>query len=120
MEEGLAAARFGGAGPDRVVPREIGDDGNLRRLLLLATPWFEAEHLTLAGTATWESPGEGGDRWHAILFLSGEGVVRAFDRRAEPAPFRPGDTVLFPAGHDAYEIEPRGGRIVQALAFREA
>ncbi len=120
VEQGLEALRLGPAGPDRVVPREVVDDGNLRRLLLVATPWFEAEHLTAAGTVTLET-GEGDrDRWHALLFLSGSGVVRAFDRRAEPAEFRPGDTVMLPAGHDDYEIEPRAGQVVQALAFREA
>jgi mannose-6-phosphate isomerase len=119
VEEGLAAARLGPAGPDRIVPKEIEDDGNLRRLLLVATPWFQAEHLTLAGTCTFETARDGEPRWHAILFLAGEGTVRAFDRRAEATPFRPGDTVLLPSGHEQYEIEPRGGKVVQALAFRE-
>jgi mannose-6-phosphate isomerase len=119
VEEGLAAAHLRPAGPDRIVPREIGDDGNLRRLLLAATPWFQAEHLTLAGTGTFEADLDGEARWHALLFLSGEGTVRAFDRRAEPTPFRAGDTLLLPSGHDHYEIEPRNGKVVQALAFRE-
>lgn len=120
VDQGLAAARLRPAGPDRIVPKEIEDDGNLRRLLLVATPWFEVEHLTFAGTATYEILQEEEARWHGVLFLSGEGTVRAFDRRAEPAPFRPGDTILLPSGHDHYEIEPRNGKVVQALAFREA
>jgi mannose-6-phosphate isomerase len=116
----LEAARLGPAGPDRVVPREIEDDGNLRRLLLLVTKWFEVEHVTAAGTATFEAADGEGGRWWALLFLSGSGTVRAFRRGAEPAPFRPGDTVLLPAGHDHFEIEPADGKVVQALAFREA
>jgi mannose-6-phosphate isomerase len=120
VEEGMAAARLGPAGPDRIVPRELDDDGNLRRLLLVATPWFEAEHLTLAGTATLDAEGEDGSRWHALLVLSGEGAVRAFDRRAAAADFRPGDTLLLPSGHDLYEIAPRAGKVVQALLFRPA
>jgi mannose-6-phosphate isomerase len=118
VERGLEAIRPGGAGPRTVEPREVGDDGNLRRVLLVATRWFQAEHLTAAGTATFETPLDGADPWHLLFFLSGEGVVRAFDRRAEKAPFRPGDTLLLPAGHDQYEIEPRRGKVVQALAFR--
>ena len=120
IDRGLEALRLGPAGPDRVVPRELGDDGNLRRLLLVANRWFEAEHLTAAGTVTFETADGDRDRWHAVLVLSGSGVVRAFDRRAEPAEFRPGDTSMLPASRDAYEIEPRGGQVVQALAFREA
>lgn len=120
VEEGLGAARLGPAGPDRVVPRELLDEGNLRRLLMVATPWFEAEHLTVDGTATLDLSLDGDEepRWHAVLFLSGEGTVRAFDRRAEATPFRPGDTLLLPAAAQAWEVEPRGGRVVQALAFR--
>jgi mannose-6-phosphate isomerase len=123
VDAALEAARFGPREPDRVVPRELEDDGNLRRLLLFATRWFSAEHLTFAGTATLETgaggEGDGGpDPWSAVLFLSGEGRVRAFDRRAEPAPFRPGDTVLLPAARDAWEIEPASGKVVQALLFR--
>jgi mannose-6-phosphate isomerase len=120
VEEGIAAARLGPAGPDRIVPKELEDDGNLRRLLLVATPWFQAEHLTFAGTATFETARDGEPRWHGILFLAGEGTVRAFDRRAEVTPFRPGDSVLLPSGHEHYEIEPRNGKVVQALAFSEA
>jgi mannose-6-phosphate isomerase len=119
LEQGLASALLGPAGPDRVVPRELEDDGNLRRLLLLATDWCEAEHLTFAGTATFEVPESDGRGWHAILVLQGEGTIRAFDRRAPAADFRPGDALLLPAGHDHYEWEPRGGKVVQALAFRE-
>ena len=119
LKEGLAAARLGPAGPDRIVAKEIEDDGNLQRLLLVSTPHFQVEHLTLAGTASFETPVDGEPRWHALLVISGEGVVRAFDRRAAPTPFRPGDTVLLPSGHEIYEIEPAGGRVVQALAFRE-
>ena len=111
-------------GPDVLEARELEDDGNLRRLLLAETPWFRAEHLTAAGTATFEAWGdddaEGNeDRWHAMLVLSGSGVVRAFDRRAEAAPFAPGDTLLLPAAHECYEIEPRAGRVLEALVFRE-
>lgn len=120
LDRGLEALRLGPAGPDRVKARELGDDGNLRRLLLVATRWFEAEHLTAAGTCTFEAADGDRDRWHAVLVLSGSGTLRAFDRRAEPAPFGPGDTILLPSAHDHYEIEPRGGKAVQALAFREA
>lgn len=116
----LECANFGDPGPDRVEPREMGDDGNLRRVLVVATRWFQGEHLTAAGTATFETSLGDADRWHVLFFLSGEGTVRAFDRRAVPARFGPGATVLLPAGHDQYEIEPRGGKVVQALAFREA
>ena len=124
LQAGLEAARFGPRDPDRVVPRELEDDGNLRRLLLLSTKWFTAAHLTVAGPPTLEftsgdGDGEDGeDPWHAVLFLSGTGLVRAFDRRAVPTPFRPGDTVLLPAARDQWEIEPLGGKVVQALAFR--
>jgi len=119
--EGLEAIRVGARGPDRVEPAEISDDGCLRRLLLVETPWFRVEHLTAAGTSTFEAWGEeeDEDRWHAALVLSGSGTVRAFDRRAEPARFAPGDTLLLPAGHEHYEIEPAGGRVVEALVFRE-
>ncbi len=120
VEEGLAAARLGPAGPDRIVPRELEDDGNLRRLLLVATRWFEVEHLTVAGTATFETPRDGEPRWHGMLFLSGEGTVRAFDRRTSPAPFGPGTTLLLPSAHELYEIEPRAGKVVHTLAYREA
>jgi mannose-6-phosphate isomerase len=119
LKEGLAAARLGPAGPDRIVAKELEDDGNLRRLLLVATPYFQVEHVTMAGTASFETPVDGEPRWHALLVLAGEGTIRAFDRRAAPSPFRPGDTLLLPSGHELYEIEPRGGRVVQALAFRE-
>jgi len=127
VEEGLQALRAPPPGPDRAQPREVEEDGNLRRVLLASTPWFEAEHVTAAGTVTFstgseeeEEEEEADDRWHAVLFLSGAGTVRAFHRRAEPAPFGPGDTVLLPAGHEHYEIEPRAGMVVQALAFRES
>ena len=53
-----------------------------------------------------------------MLFLSGAGTVRAFHRRAETALFGPGETVLLPAGHEHYEIEPMAGKVVQALVFR--
>jgi len=120
LDAGLEAAHLRPAGPDRVVPREVEDDGNLRRLLLVATPHFSAEHLTVPGICTLETGAEdeeGEPRWRVLFFLSGGGVVRAFDRRAEPAPFLPGDAVLLPAAHDAYEIEPAGGKVVQALSF---
>jgi mannose-6-phosphate isomerase len=124
VEAGLRCLR-GQPGPDRATPREIEEDGNLRRLLLAATPWFAVEHLTAAGVSTFATLPGGGeeddaeDRWYALLFLSGAGTVRAFHRRAEPADFAPGDTVLLPSGHEHYEIEPRGGKVVEALAFRE-
>ena len=134
LDAGLAAARLGPAGPDRVVPREREDEENLRRLVLIATPWFSVEHITAAGVATLEIAGEDGEgadaeeagaasddadesRWRLLLILSGRGTLRAFDRRAEPAPFGPGDTLLLPAAHDAYEIEPSGPASVQALSF---
>ena len=122
--EALEALRVLPPGPDTVEPREIEDDGNLRRLLLVESPWFRAEHLTAAGTATfesWEGDDTDGDedRWHAMLVLSGSGTVRAFDRRAEAATFVPGDTLLLPAAHECYEIEPLNGRPIEALVFRE-
>ena len=120
VDQALEAAVFGDPGPDRVVPRELLDDGNLRRILVVATRFFQGEHLTAAGTATFETAVGEDDHWHVLFFLSGEGTIRAFDRRAVPTSFGPGATVLLPAGHDLYEIEPRGGKVVQALAFREA
>jgi mannose-6-phosphate isomerase len=119
LDRGLAAARLGPAGPDRIVAKEIEDDGNLRRLLLVATPQFQVEHLTMAGTTSFETPVDGEPCWHALLVIGGTGTIRAFDRRAYAAPFRPGDTLLLPSGHELYEIEPAGGKVVQALAFRE-
>ena len=70
-------------GPDRVTPREIEEDGSLRRLLLAETRWFGIEHVTAGGTCTFSTalPGEGDeegeDRWYAVMVLSGSGTVRA-------------------------------------------
>jgi mannose-6-phosphate isomerase len=120
VDQALEAAVFGDPGPDRVAPRELLDDGNLRRILVVATRHFQGEHVTAAGIATFETTVGDDDHWHVLFILSGSGTIRAFDRRAVPTNFGPGATVLLPAGYDQYEIEPRDGKVVQALAFREA
>ncbi|MHC4820802.1 MAG: type I phosphomannose isomerase catalytic subunit [Planctomycetota bacterium] len=119
LEAAIASLDFRPAGPPRVLPEELEDDGNLRRLRLVASRWFSAEHWTGAGTATFTTSRGEEDCWHVLLFLRGRGVVRAFDRRAAPCAFGPGDTILVPAVHDHYEIEPLGGGGFQALAFHE-
>ena len=118
-EPAMQALRFHSAGPDRIVPREEEDEGGIRRTLLVANRWFAAEHLTVPGISTFANPRDDADRWHMLFVLKGRGRVRAFDRRAPEAPFLPGDTILLPAGHESYEVEPEDGTTVEALAFRE-
>jgi mannose-6-phosphate isomerase len=118
-DQGLRALRFANPGDDTVAPTEEEEDDNHRRLRLVSTRWFTVEHLLGAGAFTLTTEREERDRWHAIFFLRGRGVVRAFARGAPEAPFGPGDTVFLPAAHDHYEVEAADGRPVEAISFHE-
>jgi len=77
---------------------------------------FAAECVVATGTFTLElSPSAA--PFQAMHVLAGAGAVRAFRRSAEPTEFAQGDTLLLPAGDEAYEVEP-GANVVRAMVFR--
>jgi mannose-6-phosphate isomerase len=115
-DQAIRAADFAGPGLDRVEPRIIEDDGRYRRVERVSCPQFTMEEQEIMGLVTFETEREGAERWHTVFILAGEGVVRAFGRNTEEAFFSPGDTLLLPAEHEFYELEPRTGMSVRLLS----
>ncbi len=116
-EEGLRSALFAAPGPDRVEPGTVEDDGVLLRAPLLRTRWFAADRWKAGGAATLPTPDGEAGVWQALFILSGQGTVRAFDRRAPEAPVGRGDTLLLPAGHEHYEVLPSPGSVLEGISF---
>ncbi|MEN8151050.1 MAG: type I phosphomannose isomerase catalytic subunit [Planctomycetota bacterium] len=115
-EPSIRSTDFSGPGLDRVEPRPIFDDGRYRRTMRVDCPAFAMEEQEILGLVTFETERRGGPRWHVVFVLSGEGTIRAFRRGAEEVFFAPGDSLLLPAEHERYEIEPRSGRTVRLLS----
>jgi mannose-6-phosphate isomerase len=116
VKEAIRSADFSGPGTDVVEPRLIADDGRYRRSCRVECPAFVLEEQEILGLVTFETERRGRDHWHVVFVLDGEGTMRAFRRGAEPVFFAPGDSLLLPAEHESYEIEPRAGRTVRLLS----
>ena len=118
-EAAIRSTDFAGLGIDRVEARLISDDGRYRRTSRVDCPAFAMEEQEILGLVTFETERRGRDRWHVVFILSGEGTIRAFQRGAEEVFFAPGDSLLLPAEHESYEIEPRSGRTVRLLSVHQ-
>jgi mannose-6-phosphate isomerase len=116
VREALASIRFGVDSPDRVPAQVMEDEGSFHRELLVSCRHFAAECFVGTGTFTLE-PSPSAAPFQAVHVLAGAGEIRAFARGAVPAKFAPGDTLLLPREHDAYEIES-GANVVRAMVFR--
>jgi len=116
VKEAIRSTDFSGPGNDRVEPRLILDDGRYRRTCRVECPAFVVEEQEILGLVTFETERRGRDRWHAVFVLDGEGTMRAFRRGGDEVFFAPGDSLLLPAEHESYEIEPRAGRTVRLLS----
>ena len=116
VESAIRCTDFSGPGMDSVEPRILEDDGRYRRIERVSCPQFTLEEQELLGLVTFETEREGRECWHTVLILDGEGTVRPFGRTGEEAFFSPGDTLLLPAEHEFYEMEPRPGRTVRLLS----
>jgi len=116
VREALQSIRFGVHSPDTVPAQVMEDEGSFHRELLVSCRHFAAECIVATGTFTLElSPSAA--PYQAMHVLAGAGAVRAFRRGAEPTEFAQGDTLLLPAGDEAYEIES-GANVVRAMTFR--
>ncbi len=116
IEPAIRSADFAGPGIDRVEPRIIEDDGRYRRIERVSCPQFTMEEQEILGLVTFETERDDLEHWHTVLILDGEGTVRTFGRGAEETFFSPGDTLLLPAEHEFYEVEPRPGMSVRLLS----
>ena len=116
VEEALSSIRFGERSDDTIPAQQIEDEGSVRRVLLVRSRPFTAEHVTLTGTVTLEVPPSRDGTWRVLHVLAGQGHLQAFERGTPAVPFRPGDTILLPARHDAFEIEA-GASVLRALVF---
>jgi mannose-6-phosphate isomerase len=116
VREALDSIRFGFRSPDTVPAQVIEDEGSVRRELLISCRHFAAECVVAMGTFTLElAPATA--QFQVLHVLTGEGEVRTFRRGVEPVPIVPGDTLLLPAEHDAYEIAT-GSSVFRGLVFR--
>lgn len=115
VREAIRSTDFGGPGLDRVEPRLLSDDGRYRRTVRVSCPHFVMEEHLVLGLVTFETVRRSRDTYHVVFVLEGEGIFRPFARGAEEVFFVPGDTVLLPAEHESYELEPRTGRTVRLL-----
>jgi len=116
VSEAIRSTDFSGPGNDIVTPRPISDDGRYRRTCRVECPAFVVEEHEILGLVTFETERRGRDQWHVVFVLDGEGTMSAFRRGGEPLFFAPGDSLLLPAEHERYEIEPRAGRTVRLLS----
>ncbi len=110
----LDSIDFGPRGEDKIPAQLIEDEGSVRRLLLVQSPFFSAESVTAMGTFTLEIPPSVDGTWRIVHVLAGAGELRLFERGTAPLRFRPGDTLLLPARHDAYEVA-LGATVLRAL-----
>lgn len=118
-KESVRSTDFSGAGLERVEPRLIEDNGCHRRTHRVSCPYFTMEEHEILGLSTFETEREGRSTYHVVFVLTGEGVIRPFRRGSEEAFFSSGDTILVPAEHDYYEVEPRPGQTVRLLSAYE-
>ncbi len=116
VREALESIHFGRRSEDKVPAQEISDEGSVRRLLLVRSPFFAVEHVTAMGTFTLEAASRAGGVWPVLHVLSGEGELRSFRRNAAPVPFRSGDTLLLPADDETFEVT-LGASVLRALVF---
>ncbi len=116
IESAVRSTEFSGPGINCVEPRIVEDDGRYHRIERVSCPQFTMEEQKILGLVTFETEREGLERWHTIFILEGEGTVRSFGRGREDVFFSPGDTLLLPAEHEYYEVEPRPGRTVRLLS----
>jgi mannose-6-phosphate isomerase len=113
--DAIRSTDFSRPGPRTVMPREVSNDGGYRRTMRLSCPQFALEEQEIPGLVTFETERRRRDTLHVLFILDGEGTVRPFARNAEEVFFSRGDSILLPAEHENYEIEPRRGRTVRLL-----
>lgn len=119
VNQAIRSTDFSGPGRERSEPRTISDDGRYRQTLLVECTHFAMEEHELLGLTTFETERQEFEQYHVLLFLAGEGIVRPFRRGAEETFFSPGDTLLLPAEHEFYEVEPRPGQTAKFLTVYE-
>jgi len=117
VEKALDSIQFGPRGDDTIPMQLIEDEGAVRRLLLVKSPHFTAEHLTAMGTFTLTAPAADDGTWRVLHILAGAGNLRPFDRKSLPIEFAPGDTLLLPSRYEEYEVE-LGVTVLRAMLFR--
>ncbi len=113
--EAVRCADFTGPGKDVVAPVPVLDEDNLLRTIRLETAHFVLEEQEVHGVATFETERRGRERWHSLFVAEGEGTVRPFRRGAGEIFFAPGDSLILPAGHAAYEVAVRAGHPARLL-----
>jgi mannose-6-phosphate isomerase len=116
VNEAIRSAEFVGPGLDRVEPRLVSDNGHHRRTVRVSCPHFVVEEHTVLGLVTFETERRSHDTYHVLFVVEGEGSCQPFARGAEELFFAPGDTILLPAEHSSYELQPRPGRTVRLLS----
>jgi mannose-6-phosphate isomerase len=116
VEKALASIHYGPRSPDKVPAQVIDDDGALRRELLVQCRHFAAEAVVAMGVVTLDLAPTTAP-FQVLHVLAGGGELRPFRRGVAPVAFAAGDTLLLPAEHDAYEIDP-GASVVRAMVFR--
>ena len=116
VKEAIRSTDFSGPGLRTVTPRELSDDGRYRRTTRVSCPQFVLEEQEILGLVTFETERRQRDTFHVLFILHGEGTIRPFARGAEELFFSAGDSILLPAEHESYELEPRAGRTVRLLS----
>ena len=116
MKAAIRSTDFSGPGLRTVTPREVSDDGRYRRTIRVSCPQFVLEEQEMLGLVTFETERRRQSAFHVLFILHGEGTIRPFARDAEELFFSAGDSILLPAEHENYELEPRPGRTVRLLS----
>ncbi len=114
VDQALESIHFGPRSDDKIPAQLVEETGPLRRLLLVQSPFFTAQHVTAMGTFTLETPPSRTGAWKVVHVLSGSGELRPFARGVPPVEFDVGDTLLLPAREDAHEVT-LGASVLHAL-----